>query len=480
METLVSLIHSLSGPEKRYAKKYIRLHKDDSFCLQLFESIDRKSVIKSGKFVFRGKPPIQQHQLHVFKFQLREIILKALHHFHQKDSIYALHQADMQSLYILFDKEQYDLGFKIIKRAEERARINEMPQGLADVLEWKRKFVQAKNPAEFNSLISIISDQKKAIDMMTSENYHWQKALEVSGIFFGRKSFNADKIFDELGRPPTLQAKVLQHFMHMQIKLMRENREEAITTMKKLVKEFEKSTVLLKKDPGMYMSTVNNLAGLIMMSEDFEGALSLIHHSRKIYQRELPAKKSNRHLKSLLRSYNVELEILRDSHQYEMAIPIIEEISSFIKDRKTYIPQTYLISFSFQIAYILFKLGKLKEALAWINDILSFPDRKSRIDLQAMARILNLMIHYERNNHFVLRYFVDNTRRFFNKYRKPVAAERELMSFFAKAGMLSPEGRNERLLKLKENYQSLQIQEPQNHLFGYLDIMHWIDAETAA
>ncbi len=480
METLISLVHSLSGPEKRYVKKYVQMHKDNGYTAELFETVCRKSVLEKGRFTFKGKPGVKQEQLHVIKYQLRDTILKALQHFHQKDSIQSLHLADMQYLPILYDKEQYDLGFKILKRAEERAFKNEMFQGLVEIFEWKRKFVQAQNPSEFNAIISIVEEQRKVIETVSAENYHWQKALEVSSIFFNRASFDANKILSQLGKAPSLQANVLQHFILMQVELMRSDQAKAISTMKQLVKEFENNKVLLSKDPGMYMSTVNNLAGLVLMSGDFKGALELIHHSREIYRIELSKHKSRRYMKSLLRSYNVELEILRDGHNYSLAIPVIEEIASFIHDRKTHVPVSYFISFSFQIAYILFKTGQLKEALQWINGILTFSDRKVRIDLQAMARILNLMIHFERQNHFVLRYFVDNTRRFFNKYRKPLPAERELMSFFAKAGLLTPEQRNEHLSKLKGRYESLQIQQPQNHLFGYLDIMHWIDSRLAA
>jgi hypothetical protein len=75
-------------------------------------------------------------------------------------------------------------------------------------------------------------------------------------------------------------------------------------------------------------------------------------------------------------------------------------------------------------------------ALKWVNEIIQTNFREIRKDIQMQARFLNLLVHLEQKNMFVLRYFVDSTRRFVKKRKEMELYEKILLGFFSKMGRI--------------------------------------------
>lgn len=97
-------------------------------------------------------------------------------------------------------------------------------------------------------------------------------------------------------------------------------------------------------------------------------------------------------------------------------------------------PVNYLLSFWFQFAYIHFMEKEYDIALKWINLILNNKSKNVRLDLLVQTRMLNLMTHLEQKNYFVMRYFVDSTKRFMKKVKEVKPYEKILLQFFSRMG----------------------------------------------
>lgn len=86
-------------------------------------------------------------------------------------------------------------------------------------------------------------------------------------------------------------------------------------------------------------------------------------------------------------------------------------------------------SFYFQYFQIYFGNGNYDKALDYLNKWLNLPKSLERQDLQTLARILNLIIHYEMGNTLLLESLLRSTYRYLKKADHLRPIERKILSF---------------------------------------------------
>ncbi|HYG14348.1 MAG TPA: hypothetical protein VEC12_01255, partial [Bacteroidia bacterium] len=215
--------------------------------------------------------------------------------------------------------------------------------------------------------------------------------------------------------------------------------EKAAEALFTLVDMFEYRPGLIQKEMGLYASTVNNLVSFLVFRKRHSEALQLVRKAQSHYETWKRVSENKSLLKQVLRTYNVELEIIRDLKTFDANEKNIDSIEVFVKSYEAKMPREYLLSFYFQLACIRFMMQQYSKALHWTNKALNNRFDNIRVDLQIQVRILNLMVHFEQKNLFGMRYFVDSTRRFMSKTANVKPYENVLLKFFSKAGQAFPE-----------------------------------------
>jgi hypothetical protein len=206
--------------------------------------------------------------------------------------------------------------------------------------------------------------------------------------------------------------------------------------------------------------------------------MELIRKAKLVYETWHVTSENRTLLKQILRTYNIELEISRDTKAFKENADFIESTEAFVKANVNKIPKEYLLSFWFQLASIHFMRRDISHSLQWTNRLLNSRSKDIRTDLQIQARMLNLMIHLEQKNLMVLRYYVDSARRYMKKVKQVQPFEEVLLKFFIKIGRIP-------LLEYKEAFAGLKHQLfPENgeslvpeDVTGYIDYREWIDGK---
>ena len=120
--------------------------------------------------------------------------------------------------------------------------------------------------------------------------------------------------------------------------------------------------------------------------------------------------------RQMLRSYNIELEYHRNNHDVQAGIELIETIATFLGKNRALVPKDYYVMFYYQFAFFYFLAGQYRNAISWLGQIQKLPPARARLDIQAQARLLSLMLYYQTKQISVLRYSVDSARRFLKKH----------------------------------------------------------------
>lgn len=480
-EQLFVLIKSLSKAEKRYFKLFCQQSVTDSNYLKLFKAIDLQK--KYDEKAIRKKFVKHQFckQLHVTKNYLRQLILKCLRNYHSKISKDAELKDTLRNVEILYHKELYEHCHVELKKAEALARSYEINAGLAEVISWKRKLEQVIHSQNYARFIELLSEQEKVIDAMSNANLHWQYAVQVSGAAISNKAIQKIKPNKNkeasLGNAQTLEAKVLYHntsYLTLLRNGMHDKAEQSLVELLNLLAKFPHR---IKEDPAVYISSANNLVSFLIFRKQYDKAIDMINRSRAFYEEAIQQHEKKSLLKQLLRTYNIELEIYRDMKTFEKDLPFIDKIESFIIRHMTKIPSDYLLSFWFQLANIHFMRKDFDRALKWINYIINAKVKNTRVDLQIHARMLNLMIHLEQDSLFVLRYFVDSTRRFLKKVKQVQPFEQILLGFFSKIGQIPKFEHKNKFRELGQQLFSSEMEMIPAEILDYIDYKNWVEAK---
>ncbi len=480
-EQLFDLIKSMSPSEKRYFKLYCGRENSGANYLSLFDAIDAQESYDERLIKQKFDDQKFVRQLHVLKNYLQTLIMKSLRQFHSEGSRDAEVKNMLINVEILFNKELNQHCMWELNKAQKIAEKFELFTALVEIHDWRRRLKQNASPHAFDSFRIEIDAQHSAIQTLNNTNVYRKVIVDLSDAILNGLDDVVDneEILDDVSNARSLEARVLHANANYFRKIQLGNTEDGDEIILQLITEMESKKNLIEASPSLYLSTINNLISYNVFNKQYERALATIERSRAIIE-NIRLKSENRVLiKQVLRTYNIELEISRDTRAFEQDPTSIEAVERFVDRHQRKMPTEYLISFWFQLSNIRFMQGDMDASLELVNNIIQYKWKATRLDIQLYARYLNLMIHLEKQNLFVLRYFVDGTRRFINKVKEPDEIDRILLSFFSRISKVP-------LLQYRREYMGLFDQlfpdgTPINKALpalDYIDFKYWLEPKV--
>lgn len=478
---LHALIHALSASERRHFRLYAKASGSSKNYLDLFDALVAQPAYDEAALMlaFRDRP--FSKQLHVTKNYLSKLILKSLRNFHSKVSKDAELKDLMREVDLLFRKELFDHCHYALEKAEKIALRFEKFTQLSEIQGWKRKLIIAHSGVfkEKETLKSLVKQEAAYLELALQTNRYWQLTLEMYDRGFGNpesvKYIQEHPLISDPEQANSIQSKVLRYHLLFATQSVSNQQELGGRSLDELISLFEANPERIKEDPSSYITALNNRVGMLIYSRQTESVPALLLKIRAIPETYGLSVKGNIVRRLLLRTYNVELELYRDTRQVQKGLALIKEVEGFINEYAEAIPTEYILSFYYQFAYLHFQANSFKLSLRWLHRITNDSFGQAREDIQSYARILSLVIHFELDNIIVLKYVVDNCRRFLRKKRNLQDFEKTLLRFFARicvAGI--------------SDYQSLFVQlnadlfDPENPQMtasnlDYLDLKSWVE-----
>jgi tetratricopeptide (TPR) repeat protein len=430
---LFFLIKSLTKSEKRYFKIFCFTQKVSNNYLQLFEAIDQQEEFDEAAIKQQFEGQSFTKQLHVTKNYLNKLILKSLRNYHANISKKAQLKDILRNVEILFLKELYDQCHYELLRAEKIARTYDRLADLLEVLHWKKRLILVTRGNDTEALTELTTEEASVIEELGVINDYWEITNSIM-------SHMGDKEERLLEQPcfrrdvstATIPAEVLRHHILYTYYTINNKAELGLTKLKELMELLEQRPEVIKDDPGPYTTALNNQIGSLVFMRRYDEVATLLDKVKGVPERYQLHSESLFTIRLRLRVYNIELELYRDTEQWEKGKILILEIKDYLKKHHRAVSQEYFIKFWYQFANIYFMCRAYTEALKWVNELIATNFKDKRKDLQRYARLLNLMIHFELGNTFVLKYGVDSTRRFLNKHEELKTLEQIVLRFFSR------------------------------------------------
>lgn len=440
-DKLHRLVQSLTPAEKRYFRIFIRGKTErDSKYLRLFELLAAQEVFDEDVLkskIYKSQPPGAKKYSEL-KSYLYNLVLKSLQAYDEQHSVQFKLNELLQGVMVLYKRGHYDDCRELLSKAARIARQYEDFGSQLDIIRWEKQLAYTRMDVDFlhknleqlqfqedQALLHLrnTSDYQKAFFQVYTSNFK----REAAGRSTGRNTPLLDLLpdshaFGDPDRAASHKARVL-YYRTLNIYYYTTAQYEAFyESGKNLVLLLESQPHFLKENLADYIATLSNLilsCGLLQRYDEVRICLRKLHSLTPITEDDR-SKIHRQYYSNLfaLCSFTGEFEEARQ----EMA-RCQQEAEHFIaRGHET-------ASFYFQYCTICFGCGDYDGALDHLNTWLGQPRSVEREDLQSLARILSLVLHFEMGNLMLLESLTRSATRFMQKKNRYHELERRFMHF---------------------------------------------------
>lgn len=436
-DKLFRLIHTMTRAEKRYFRIYVRGRTErDSKYLELFSVLERMETFDDAaaeKKIYKSQRA-QRKKYPELKAYLYDLLLKSLYVYHEQNSAEARVQQLLQQVTVLFRRGAYHDCRDVLHKADKLARQYEFFTRLIEIMTWDKQIAYATMDvnylhthldrllAEESGLLEQLerlSDYKRAFFQMYVSVKRGAQERTTSGL-----APLTNIIHQEIFLSPDLaNSHRARIFYYRALNLYHYAASENVKfyeTGSYLVSLLESRPHFLKEDLSDYIAALSNLVlscGLLGKYDEVRSTLKKLRHLNP--RTEEDRRKIDRQYYSNFLAFCIFTgdfeEGRREMNNYRKQISI-----SGPRDQDT-------PSLIYQYCLICFGCGDYDGSLTWLNRWLNMPRSVEREDLQSIARILSIVLHFEMGNFLLMESLLRSATHFMKVKNRFYDVERHFM-----------------------------------------------------
>ena len=487
---LFRLIKSLSGSEKRYFKIFARNKNDKTNkYIQLFDAIDSQEVFDEEalkQVIYKGEK-IQSRKYSELKAYLYDLILKGLQAYDEKNSIDYRLKNMMLGVRALYRRTHFEDCWELLYKAKKLADKYEDFKVLLEILTWEKEVAYAQtNIGYLDKELKRINKEEKWLlkqlaNSTTYRNIFFELLVNIrKGATFRARDKKAafDKIINhplmkEAEMPQSYTSKVLYYRILSIYAYATMDKYKFYSYGRKLLEVMESKPYMLKEDVSEYISALSNFITSCSILKHYEAMRNNLEKFKQIQ-----AKTADDELKIHRQYYLSKFEMCNRTGEFEEGLLALNE---HFKSMKKF-DQQFFQSSSFYFNYfcIYFGVGEYNQALHYLNEWRNLPKSTERQELQSLARVLNLLIHFELNNTLLLEGLLRSSYRFLKKQKQIYQFENLMLDFVRDVIKIKSNRELKPIfLRLKSNFELLNQDPIEKAMLQYFDIVAWLESKIS-
>lgn len=492
-DDLYRLIKSLNKSEKGYFKKFAAKSASGSRqnYILLFDAIDELESYDENLLKKKLKDPSLVKQLAVYKVYLFNLILKSLHLYGAYENSESRLSEMLINVKTLVSKHLYKEADKVLKKAKELALKFDKTKFLYEILGTERHILMlmpGKNALEKRR--KIFEEQQALLKYIS--DFHIQSWLcDQMTIFVDyeadyKTAENAAKIEEIMSNPYLADENIPQGYYskmnfyhtHLIYSGSQNNNNKIFYYLKKEIDFYETNIPFVEENPINYASALINFmlfSSYEKRQKDVDTAIAKLNTLKKRLKNKIPRETE---MQIFFHASNVEMIIFEkncDIHKGRLKAKQIErDLAAYGNDVPVNIKALMLVN----LACFYLIDDDHDSALESVNLVLNDPKLSLRNDVIEIARLLQLLIHYELGNYDLLEYLAESARKFFKAKKHSPKLENILVDFFRNA-VKHPANEHKELFdelafRLKASLKDLSGNTPQ----VYFDFVSWAESKA--
>lgn len=490
-DELHRLIKSLSQSEKRFFKIYSSRHiiGDANDYVLLFDAIASQKTYNEQQLKEKFKNRSFIKRFAAVKNYLYQLIIKSMRSFHTTSTIDIELKEMLIDINFLYQKGLYKQCEKLYRKAEKLATETDKKTRLLEILEWKAKLMQIRNEESVmkNFHKSVFEEESRILESIRQSLQLKSEVLEVFSII-RKKGFARSEEDLELMREVITKYKKLSYdtlsfndryylnYIHTVYYTSSGDNKKSFIYTKKNIDLLESIPAKLREEEfERYLITLNNLVVNYIHLQKINETGPYI---KKI--RSLATHNIRENILLWATSYKLVLGVSIRSANYEQAERIANEVIAGIDFYFDKIPATDIVTFRYNIAIIYFANNKHSKAIKALNEIINDNDPSLRDDIQSFARIMRLIIFWEKGEQEMLPYAAVSAYRFLYKRKRLYKFENLVLQFIREKLPYIDTGikQSEAFSELRNKLENVFKDPLEKKVLDYFDFITWIESKV--
>jgi hypothetical protein len=488
MDELAKLIMSLTNSEKRYFKLFTDIQSGEKGYIKLFDAIRKLEDYDEEKIreMLKGEEFLKR--LPAVKSYLHTQLLKSLRVLYSGNTINSQLREMLEDVGILYEKRLYKQCGKILNKARELAKANELMWALLEINSWQEKVNSELLPIDrFEKML----EQTEEEDLEMAEVQ--KNAIRLRHLYNKIKLINRrikearspeelkqfqtilnDPLLSHIDKALSFEAKQYFYHIHLIYNHAKGDSNACYKIADAQMRLIESFPGKINETPKIYVTALNNVLMCQVMLHNYDNFDSTLHKLRTF-----PARSMDMEVHRFVNSSIFEMVMYLDRGEFRESAALRTEIMEGISKYHDKINVIEEITLLYNLFYSYFGTDDFSSALGIINKLLNEYSKELRYDIQSAVRILNLVLHYELGNTSLLEYNAVSTYRFLYKSKRLYKLENIVLHFIRKKmpAIYNERQQKEAFIELREEVRQIVDHPYESKALEYFDYISWLDSK---
>lgn len=484
-DKLHRLVRSLTPTEKRYFRIFIRGKTErDSKYQRLFDLLSETEQYDSEliKKEIYGDANKEQKKYPELKAYLFDQLLTALQAFDEDHSVESKVTHLLQGVASLFKRGHYKDCDELLEKAHKITVAYELFTWQLEIFRWKRHLAYTRMDVDFlHQHLEVLDYEERQTLQKLNNLVEYRSLFFTIYAYIKKDAFLRDPKasrqltallplthFERPEQALSIKAKVLYFRIINLYHYANQDIEAFYQSGKQLIQLIENHKTFISENQSEYIAALFNFilaCGILERYSDVRISLAKL--------RKITPKTEDDRRKIHRQYYSSVVALCQFTGEFEEAR---EEMIRCKKEAEQLRSKDYeTTSFYFQYFYIAFGCGDYEEALQNLNEWLAQPKSVEREDMQSLARMLSLILHFELGNYLLLDSLIRSTKRFLRQKNRLYQLEKEFIHLVNNLLKTPPsEDKTRHFIAFAAKWEQLPGANALNKIF---DLKSWVDAK---
>jgi len=490
-DDVFALVKSLSKAEKRSFRLFAeRIQDSDSLAyMQLFDLIDKQKSLEAE--TIKRKHKISNSKYSNLKRHLYEQILISLRHVNKSKKSNIKIRELLDFAFVLYGKGLHLQALKILTRAKKLAIKHHADFSLLSIMEFE-KMIHSRHITR--------TDREKVFELMTEALV---KVEEIhSRIEFSNLRMELHKFYIENGHVKNEEEEVyVKQLFENYLPKARENKfgmmevihlnqayvwysyilndfKNCFKYSKKWIEQFESNTELQSRDTNLFLRGYHYLLTSSYNLKKLNKYKIYLHNLENFRTKNYSSFNLNTKILSFLYVHlgRMNLHFLEGS--FEEGVKSIKKSLKRLEKYKPLLDEHKVMIFHYKIAWMYIGNGEPDKATPYLQSIINMSNVSLRKDIQAYARILFLIAHYDFGNENLIASILRSYKRYFHKNEMKNQVQQLLFSLFHDIINTPILNKKDVFKSYLKELKKLKNNKFEQRAFHYLDSITWLQAKV--
>ncbi len=488
---LFKLIKSLTKSEKRFFKLSSSLQSGDKNYIKIFNFIDAQLEYDEEELKKTFKNETFVKHLSSEKNHLYKLILKSLRSYYSEESPSSILIQEIKNIELLYNKALYKECEKFIARAKKIAIETELFYYLTEIITWEKRLKEEGLDDRFTQeeLQQTIIEEEEVIKKLRNLAEYQIIYSKINTVFRSGgfiRSEQEEELVNEIanyhlisGKNTALstRASSMCYYIKGLCAATNRNYTDSYQFFNRTRTILDNNLIVKQDLATRYVQTLTHLLRCYIDGRKFEEANKLIDDLRNL-KGQKGFDTINVSIRIFSNAYFMELLLLQRKGAFQESIELINRINLFIDENHEEVSKEQTIFFLYYSAVSYFAIGDYKKSLLLINEVLNDNEQHLRKDIFSVARILNILVHFELGNYEFTEYVIKSVNRFLSKHGRDYASETLLIKAIRKLiKTTSFEKQEELLINFNNELNNLFKDHHEQAILEYFDLSAWFHSK---